>query len=191
MPPRSQRGAGAIARSQNHEHSPSRTPLKEDTAVSPDRKRAEPRGHAPWDRFARHYLEMAAVMGIGMFAAAFVFMITLNLAVEDGVTWEEALLDYPVHALLAVAIGMSLPMIPWMRHRGHNRKSAYEMAAVMGILAIPFVCLALFDVVRGAQCGLHCGIGYVAMLGLMLLRRDQYGVDRSARIRTMNKRNAS
>ena len=56
------------------------------------------------------------------------------------------------------------------------------MAAVMGILAIPFVCLALFDVVKGAQCGLYCGIGYVAMLGLMLHRRDQYGVDRSARI---------
>jgi len=140
----------------------------------PLKEQAGPQAHESWRHFARHYVEMAAVMGIGMFASAFVFMIILNLAVENDVTWEEALLDHPAQALLAVAIGMSLPMIPWMRHRGHSRKSAYEMAAVMGILAIPFFCLALFDVVKGAQCGLYCAIGFAAMLGLMLYRRSEY-----------------
>jgi cytochrome bd-type quinol oxidase subunit 2 len=131
----------------------------------------------PWRHFARHYLEMAAVMGIGMFAAAFVLMVILNLAVRGDVTWERALLDYPAQALVGVAIGMSVPMIPWMRHRGHSRRSAYEMALVMAIPVIPFLCLALFDVVKGAQCGLYCGIGFVAMLALMIYRRDQYGVE--------------
>jgi hypothetical protein len=117
---------------------------------------------------------MAVVMGIGMFAAASVFMVVLNLAVEGDVTWEQALLDYPAHALLVVAIGMSVPMIPWMRHRRHSRKSAYEMAAVMGILAIPFICLALFEVVKGAQCSVYCALGFVAMFVLMLIRREEY-----------------
>lgn len=133
--------------------------------------------HHPWRHFARHYLEMAAIMGIGMLAAAFVFMVILNLAVEGDVTWEQALLDYPAHALLAIAIGMSVPMIPWMRHRGHSRRSAYEMALVMAVPVIPFVCLVLFDVVKGAQCGFYCGVGFVAMLALMIYRRDQYGVE--------------
>jgi hypothetical protein len=120
---------------------------------------------------------MTVVMVIGMFAAAFALMITLNVIVDGGITWEEALVDYPAHALLAVAVGMSVPMIPWMLHRGHSRRSAYEMAAVMAVPVIPFVCLALFDVVKGADCGLYCLTGFVAMLALMVYRRDQYGVN--------------
>ncbi len=128
----------------------------------------------PGRHLARHYLEMAVVMAIGMFVATFVFMIILNLAVEGDITWEQALLDYPAHALLAVAFGMSVPMIPWMRRRGHSRRSAYEMALVMAVPVIPFVCLALFDIVKGAQCGLYCLTGFVAMLALMLYRRAEY-----------------
>jgi deazaflavin-dependent oxidoreductase (nitroreductase family) len=136
-----------------------------------------PSPHHPWRHFARHSLEMTAVMGLGMFAAAFLFMIILNLAVGGEITWDQALLGYPAHALIAVSIGMSVPMIPWMRHRGHSRRSAYEMAVVMVLLAIPFVCLALFGVVKGAQCGLYCLTGVVAMFALMVYRRSDYGVD--------------
>jgi hypothetical protein len=41
---------------------------------------------------------------------------------------------------------MSVPMIPWMLHRGHSKRSAHEMAALMAVLVIPFVCFAVFDV---------------------------------------------
>ncbi|HEX6208036.1 MAG TPA: hypothetical protein VF058_06700, partial [Actinomycetota bacterium] len=81
---------------------------------------------------------------------------------------------YPAQALLVVAVGMSVPMIPWMRFRGHSTRSSYEMAAAMAVPVIPFVCLALFGVVEGAQCGLYCASGFVAMLGLMLYRRAEY-----------------
>lgn len=146
------------------------SPVEEEAIVG---RQPPPRRHR-WRHFVRHYLEMAAIMGSGMFASAFIFMIALNFAVEGDITWEEALVDYPAHALLAVAIGMSLPMIPWMLHRGHTPRSAYEMAIVMGVPAVPFICLALLDVVKGAQCGLYCIIGFVAMLGLMLYRRAEY-----------------
>jgi hypothetical protein len=116
---------------------------------------------------------MAVVMTIGMVAAVTVFMYGLNIFVER-IAWEEVLTNYPAHALVAVAIGMSAPMIPWMRWRGHARKDAYEMAVLMGALAIPFICLALLDVVDGAQCGLYCIAGYVGMLGLMVIRRHRF-----------------
>ena len=153
-------------------------PPKQETRFRSDPATPPPATHPhPWRHFWRHFLEMTVVMLIGMFAAAFVFMIPLNVVVDGEITWKQALVDYPAHALLAVAIGMSVPMIPWMRHRGHSRRSAYEMAVVMAVLVIPFVCLALFNVVRGADCGLYCLIGFVAMLALMLYRREQYGVD--------------
>jgi len=152
-------------------------PLNQEVEVALGTTEPVPRTHHPWRRFTRHYFEMFVVMWIGMFIAAFVFMTILTLAVAGEVTWEEALVDYPAHALLAIAIGMSVPMIPWMRHRGHTRRSAYEMAAVMAIPVIPFVCLALLNVVDGAQCGLYCLVGILGMFVLMLYRREEYGVD--------------
>lgn len=133
---------------------------------------AKPPDH-PWRHFVRHYIEMSVVMVIGMIGAVTVFMYAVNIMIER-ITWEDALLEYPVYALLAVAVGMSLPMIPWMRRRGHSWRSSYEMAAAMALPAVPFVCLALFDVVKGAQCGLYCLSGFVAMLALMLYRRSEY-----------------
>jgi flagellar biosynthetic protein FliP len=133
-----------------------------------------PQHEGSWRHFWRHFLEMSLVMGAGMFAFAFLFMVSLNLVVEREITWEEALVNFPEHTLLAVAIGMSLPMIPWMRHRGHSKRSAHEMAAVMAALVIPFVCLALLNVVDGAQCGLYCAAGFIGMFALMLYRRADY-----------------
>jgi cytochrome bd-type quinol oxidase subunit 2 len=153
-----------------------RDPSIDVQAREPTRGLATSSPHHPWRHFARHFLEMAAVMVGGMLAAGFVFMVVLNLAIDGEITWEQALVDYPAQALLVVAVGMSVPMIPWMRHRGHSRRSAYEMAAVMAVPAIPFVCLALFDVVKGAQCSLYCLIGFVAMPALMIYRRSEYGV---------------
>ena len=129
--------------------------------------------HHPWRHFGRHYAEMAAVMAVGMVAAAALYMTIVNLMVEP-ISWEEALIRYPVQSLLVVAVGMSLPMIPWMRRRGHSRRSSWEMAAAMALPVIPFACLAWFGVVEGAQCGLYCIVGFVAMLALMLYRRAEY-----------------
>lgn len=139
----------------------------------PDQISATRRPGHPWLLFAAHFVEMTSVMSIGMVAAVTVFMYGINLTVER-IEWDEVLQKYPAQALLVVAIGMSLPMIPWMRARGHTWRSAYEMAAVMAVPAIPFICLALFGAVQGAQCGLYCLTGLVAMLGLMLYRRPEY-----------------
>lgn len=142
--------------------------------------------HHPGRHFLRHFLEMSGVMLVGMLVAAVIFMYFVNLTIER-ITWEEALIRYPVQSLVVVAIGMSLPMLPWMRYRGHSWRSSYEMAAAMALPVIPFICLALIDIVKGAQCGLYCASAFVAMLVVMLIRPGEYwGVDRIQKESTRN-----
>ena len=71
-------------------------------------------------------------------------------------------------------VGMTVPMIAWMIHRGMGKKNSYEMAAVMVLPVIPFLCLVWFGVTKSAQCGAYCGVTILAMLALMLHRRDEY-----------------
>lgn len=141
----------------------------ERTRVTPEQAPAPSHGGSP-RHFVHHVIEMVLVMTVGMIAAVTVFMYGINVFV-DRMTWDEVVTRYTVAALLAVAIGMSIPMLPWMRWRGHSKKYAYEMAALMGALAVPFICLALLDVATPALCGLYCGTGLVGMIVLMIVRR--------------------
>src|SRR5215207_6518252 len=93
------------------------------SAAYEDAGRAQMTAHHPWRHFILHFVEMFLVMVVGMVAAVTAFMYGLNLIVGS-TTWEEALVRYPVYALLVVAIGMSAPMWLWMRFRGHSRRSA-------------------------------------------------------------------
>jgi hypothetical protein len=131
---------------------------------------ALPPGQGDVDRshFWRHALEMFAVMVIGMITSAAIFLTLVQM------TWEEAIADRPTASLLVIAAGMSLPMMAWMLYRGMGWKNSVEMAAVMVVPVIPFLCLVWFGVVSSAACGAYCMVTIVAMLGLMLYRRDEY-----------------
>jgi hypothetical protein len=119
--------------------------------------------------FWRHFLEMLAAMVVGMVATGAIFLSIVGLK-----TWGEVTAQYPTLALLAMAAGMTLPMVAWMRHRGMSRKSSYEMAAAMVVPVIPFLCLVWFGVTTSAQCGAYCALTVVAMLALMRYRRSEY-----------------
>lgn len=121
--------------------------------------------------FWRHFLEMFAAMIVGMIATGVIFLSTVGLK-----TWEEVTTSYPTQALLAMAVGMTTPMVVWMLYRGMGRRNSYEMAAAMVLPVIPFLCLVWFDVIESAQCGAYCAVTIVAMLAVMYYRRDQYSV---------------
>jgi hypothetical protein len=127
----------------------------------------------PWRHFVRCYIEMNIVMLIGMIVAIRLFTSAAGALVEP-ITWQDALVVYPAQALSVMSIGMTLPMIAWMRHRRFTWRLTYEMAAAMLLPAVPLICLALLGFIQGAQCGLHCMAAAVAMLGLMLYRRADY-----------------
>jgi hypothetical protein len=121
--------------------------------------------------FWRHFVEMLAAMAVGMFVAAAIFVFITNAK-----TWDEVTSRFPTQALLAMAAGMTVPMVGWMLFRGMGWKNSYEMAAAMVLPVIPFLCLVWFGVTKSAQCGGYCALTVVAMLGLMFCRRSEYSM---------------
>jgi len=112
---------------------------------------------------------MLAVMVVGMIATGAIFLAIVGLK-----TWDEVTTQYATQSLLAMAAGMTVPMVAWMVYRGMGWKNSYEMAAAMILPVIPFLCLVWFDVTKSAQCGAYCNLTVVAMLALMRYRRSAY-----------------
>jgi hypothetical protein len=94
-----------------------------------------------------------------------------------GMTWDEATVEHPLASLLVIAAGMTVPMAVWMLHRGMGVRNSLEMAAAMAVPAVPFLCLVWLGVTKSALCGLYCILAVVAMVALMLYRRDEYSMD--------------
>jgi hypothetical protein len=117
--------------------------------------------------FWRHFLQMLAVMMAGMIVAGAVLLTVVGLK-----TWDEVTTQYGTQALIVMAVGMTVPMVAWMLYRGMAWRNTWEMAAVMALPAIPFLCLVWFGV--SAQCGPYCVVTVLAMLALMLYRREEY-----------------
>jgi hypothetical protein len=139
---------------------------------SPPQARPPDAGHKRHlSPFWRHFLEMLAAMAVGMIATGAIFV-----SVTGPKTWDEVTVQYPTQVLLAMAAGMSVPMVAWMLYRGMGRRNAYEMAAAMVLPVLPFLCLVWFDVTKSAQCGGYCATTIVAMLVLMRYRRSTYSM---------------
>jgi hypothetical protein len=119
--------------------------------------------------FWRHFLEMVGAMAVGMLITGTIFVLIVGAK-----TWDEVTSQYPTQSLLAMAAGMTIPMVAWMLYRGMGRRSSYEMAAAMILPVIPFLCLVWFNITQSAECGAYCGVMVVAMLALMRYRRSEY-----------------
>jgi len=119
--------------------------------------------------FWRHFLQMFGVMMAGMIAGAAILVSVVGLK-----TWDEVTTQYGTQALLVMAVSMTVPMAAWMLYRGMGWKNTYEMAAVMVLPVIPFLCLVWFGVTPSAQCGAYCAVMIVGMLALMFYRRSEY-----------------
>jgi hypothetical protein len=122
--------------------------------------------------FWRHFLEMFAAMMIGMMAGKPVF-----LAITGASSTAQAGRLYPWQSVLSMALSMTVPMVAWMLFRGHGRRNSAEMGAAMLVPAIPFIILCALDVLAGGTAnGVYMVLSTLAMLGLMLYRRDVYSM---------------
>lgn len=119
--------------------------------------------------FWRHFFQMLGAMAVGMIATGAIF-----ISVVGAKTWDEVTTQFPTQCLLAMAVGMTLPMVAWMMYRGMGKRNSLEMTAAMILPVIPFLCLVWFNVTKSAQCGAYCGVMILAMLGLMAYRREEY-----------------
>jgi hypothetical protein len=119
-------------------------------------------------RFARHYAEMVAVM----FAGMFVLMAPTGVLLGAfGTSWSGL---SPAMNVFAMALTMTVPMIAWMRYRGHAWRPNVEMAASMLIPTFAVMGLLWSGLANGGlMVPEHAGM-LTCMLIAMLLRRDEY-----------------
>jgi cation transport ATPase len=113
-------------------------------------------------RFLRHYMEMVIVMFAGMFILAMpadVLLSALGASSSSG--------SRPALMLLQMAVTMTVPMVAWMRFRGHAWRPNLEMAASMIVPAGAAIAISLAGLVHGA--GTLMVIEHAAMLVLMLV----------------------
>jgi hypothetical protein len=124
---------------------------------------------APVRRFGRHFLEMVAAMFVGMLA-----LMPVSGWVFDWLGAADRLED-PVIAALVMATTMSIGMAAWMRYRRHGWLPTGEMVAAMyvsyAVFFVPYWAGALSG--HGVLMAGHI-VMIPAMLGVMLLRRDEY-----------------
>jgi hypothetical protein len=121
----------------------------------------------PSVRFALHYTEMVAVMFIGMFV---LMAPTGRLLGAVGTSWSGL---SPAMNTFTMALTMAVPMVGWMRYRGHAWRPNAEMAASMLIPTFAVMAASAAGVTGGLMVPEHAGM-LACMLVAMLLRRDEY-----------------
>ena len=123
--------------------------------------------------FSRHVGEMTLAMMVGMCVLGAAFR-SIHVALF-GTGFDNAWHQHTELTVLAMTFNMTLPMVLWMRHRGHSWQRCWEMAAAMFILG--FALLALFWVgalSARAVLPLEMALMIPAMVGVMLLHFDEY-----------------
>ena len=111
--------------------------------------------------FLRHYAEMVAAMLLGM--------ATLGMGADMALGLGEG-----SPALVNMGLSMTIPMVAWMRFRGHGWAPCAEMAAAM--LLPTAIAIAAFE--AGADYGavmlFEHVVMFAAMFAVMLLRPEEY-----------------
>jgi hypothetical protein len=123
--------------------------------------------------FVRHYVEMLIAMLLGMFVLGGAFAVLLGAFGIDVGDWRS---DAPELLLLGMAFTMSVPMVAWMRHRGHGWTPAGGMTASMFVPSVAAIALLWAGAVEEPDALLaiqHIAM-FPAMLAAMLLRLDEY-----------------
>ncbi len=112
--------------------------------------------------FIRHYVEMV----IAMLAGMAVLGMPLAALHTDSTELE----------LLGMAFSMTVPMVAWMRYRGHGWAPAADMTAAMFLPSFAAIALLWTGLVESTDTLMliqHVAM-FPAMLVAMLLRLDEY-----------------
>ena len=123
-------------------------------------------------RFARHYLEMVIAMFAGMLVLGLPAAGALELVASSLSELEETA---PAVYLLAMGIAMTVPMVAWMRYRGHGWRPASEMAGAMVVPTVAVIVLLAAGISDfGAAMMIEHVAMFPAMLAVMLARWDAF-----------------
>ena len=118
-------------------------------------------------KFFWHLGEMFLAMVVGMAALDAVFEGTLALA---GTSYADVVDAAPAAIALILMFNMTVPMLLWMRIRGHEASEVSEMGVAMIVVGATTVFLLWLSVINAAAiCGVECGLMLPAMAAAMLL----------------------
>jgi hypothetical protein len=124
-------------------------------------------------RFIRHYFEMVLAMLLGM---AILGLPAVALLQAFGSSLSELESSAPAVYLIGMAVTMTIPMVAWMRYRGHGWSPSLEMAGAMFAPAFAVVALLAVGVLTNFDTLMM--IEHIVMFPLMLvvmaLRWDEY-----------------
>jgi hypothetical protein len=130
-------------------------------------------------RFALHSVEMVLVMMVGMCVLGFAFREFHILFFGDGfaAAWD----DHVLLTAFAMAFNMTVPMMFWMRYRGHSWERGGEMALAMSLPLLLALVLYGFGAIpaRGVL-AMQMMLMVPAMLGDMLYRKNEYSAPHTA-----------
>jgi hypothetical protein len=126
-------------------------------------------GSASKRAFARHFGEMVLAMLLGMLVLG--GLAELGFALADS-----SLSDQPGGTqVMLMGFNMTVPMVLWMRHRGHAAARNVEMALSMIVPSVAAAALAWAGALgAGAALGIQHAVMIPAMLGVMLWRYQDY-----------------
>jgi hypothetical protein len=111
------------------------------------------RSVGPVGHFLRHLGEMILAMISGMVASVAVLALifsTVLAATIRAMPRVEVLDQFAVLICLVMAIGMTVPMVAWMRFRGMEWRPVVEMAAAMIVPLVPIFGLLGLQLIPGA-----------------------------------------
>jgi flagellar biosynthetic protein FliP len=124
-------------------------------------------------RFLRHALEMTGAMVLGMVVLGMAFR-QLHIALF-GTGFDDAWHEHAELAAFAMAFNMTLPMVAWMRYRGHSWERGGEMAAAMFLPALPLLVLLWVSLMSAHWVlPLQMVLMLPSMILAMLYRVDEY-----------------
>jgi hypothetical protein len=87
-------------------------------------------------------LTSSALPLVAMFLGMAVFRLPADAAlVALGTSSGDVYEDAPTLMLIAMTVAMTVPMVAWMRYRGHRRQPSMEMAASMVIPTLGLLAL--------------------------------------------------
>ena len=119
--------------------------------------------------FARHFGEMVLAMFVGMVVlggAAELLFAAAGSSLSDQPGGTQGTL---------MGLNMTVPMVLWMRHRGHAAARTVEMALSMIVPSLAAAALAWAGALGSAAAlGIQHAVMIPAMLGVMLWRYQDY-----------------
>jgi hypothetical protein len=116
---------------------------------------------------------MVVAMLLGMFVLGGALVLVLGAFGIDVDSWSS---DAPALLLISMAFTMTVPMVAWMRYRGHGWTPALEMTAAMFVPSFVTVGLLWLELVEDIDALLvieHVAM-LLAMLAVMLARYAEY-----------------